>query len=304
MMTLSFDEPVLTAEQERELADLMQRGKQAQSELRARAARTVTDASEARRALHLVQASPTLPRAAAVTAEASASDLEHTVAVGREARARFARANLRLVAQVSNGLARRARLDADELFQEGVVGLMEAIDRFDVAYQARFATFALPRIRMRVREAALTRCGELGLPVRRAKQWVRVVSAYDALAVAQGRTPLVAEVARAVGLPVSEVEQLSAFQPPLGGDAVTDIAWISGDDQSSDEIDWQVRRLLHRLSRDERAVMMRRYGLGPFNEMSYAEIATELDVSPSTVRRRERSALGRLRAAEDVLAAA
>lgn len=288
-MTLTFDEPLLSAEQERELAELMRRGLRARAALSAQAGVpfTVTDGPPARQG-----------------AARSASELSREVEVGVQARTRFVLANLRLVARVSNVTARRASLDADELFQEGVVGLLEAVDRFEIAHGARFATFALPWIRMRVGEAALTRCGELGLPVRRAKQWVRVVAAHDALSVAQGRTPGPDELAEAVGLTVPEVEELAAFRPPLCGDFVDDIAHSDPDDDDVEELGWIVRRLLHRLSGDERAVLMRLYGLGPFTEMSCPEIAAELGVSESTVRRRERAALARLRAQEGAMAVA
>ncbi len=217
---------------------------------------------------------------------------------GEQAHSRFVAANLRLVALVANPVAARAALDRDDLFQEGVLGLLEAVRRFDPARGARFATFALPWIRMRVGEAALTRCGALGIPPGRARLWIRALTARDALAVTLGRTPTEAEVAEASDLSVTVVRALLAYTPPRRLGEV-DVVHPSADAPTLDPL--AARRLLRLLPVDERRVLVRRYGLTCRGQMSFAETAVDLGISTATVRRRERSALARLRGCDEAL---
>lgn len=213
---------------------------------------------------------------------------------GEVAYDRFVQANLRLVAMVTRRAASRIGVDTDDLFQEGVVGLLEAVRRYDHARGARFATFALPWIRMRIGECSVTQGGTLGLPASRAKAWVQVTCARDALAVSLGRTAQDHEVARAVGRPVAQVRDLLSYVPAArGGDpslwAEVATVTVSATDRLA------VQRLLHVLSREERAVLVSLYGLDDAPALSHDEVASRLEVSASTVRRRERAALERLR---------
>ena len=270
MTTMTFDEPVLSQADEHRLARAIEAG------LLAR---------------HALEAG-TRP------AGASADDLAELRRQGEEAYQRFIRANLRLVAMVTFRTAARASLDVDDLFQEGVLGLLEALRRYDHTRGARFASFALPWIRMRVGELAVTRCGVIGLPASRAKAWAQAVAIRDALSVALGRQPTLAEIAEYTGRPVEQVRALLGYVPAA---RVADAeSWAdSGRGEARVETDpLALRRMLRRLSLEERAVVDRLYGLGGRGVLGYDEIAQELGVSISTVRRRERNALDRMRGRE------
>ena len=230
---------------------------------------------------------------------ASTAELRLVAAEGECARLEMAAANTGLVWWLVHPIARASGRDRDELFQEGVVGLMEAIQRFDPT-RGRFATYAVPRIRMRVWDAAVTAHGSLGLPARRARQWRRARALSAQLTVTLSRAPRIEELARETGESVAVVRSLLAFVPPvtLAPDAPgwDDVAPARSQGAASEDVDREaVLRLLRRLGTFDRAMVARLYGLdGPAH--SHAEVARDLGRSESTIRRRERRALELLRA--------
>lgn len=205
--------------------------------------------------------------------------------------------NLGLVWLVVRPIAARSGLERAELFQEGMVGLLEAIPRFDPT-RGSFATCALPWVRMRVWEAAATALGSLGLPPGRAKAWRQVRALEASLTSELGRVPDPGEVAAACGRSEGSVRALLAYEPvghlgdvepadrseppaPVGSDAVS------------------VRRLLRRLDAFDRAILAHRFGLGGRASRTCGEVAALLGRSEATIRRRERAALALLRAGSD-----
>lgn len=268
-MTITFDEALLSASDEIRLAMSIEAGVLAEQAL--------------------VQAAP---RAGATDAE-----LEELRRQGDAAFGRLVRANLRLVAMITGPLAARRHLDPDDLFQEGVLGLLEAVRRFDHTRGARFATFALPWIRMRVGELAVTRDGEVGLPPSRAKSWVRVVATQEALMGVLGRSPTDAELATELDRTPAQVRTLLQFRPPVRVGAHTWVFDAVDSHPNRDVESLALHRLLHTLPRVDRTLIERLYGVGGAFPHSHQEVADALGVSVSTVRRRERAALERLRRA-------
>lgn len=236
-----------------------------------------------------------------LTAPAGATEPEllEIVAAGDRARIEFAQANTGLVWWVVAPIARSTGHDRTDLFQEGVLGLMEAIQRFDSA-RGRFGSYAVPRIRMRAWDAAVTGGGTLGMSARRARQWRKIRLVASQLTLTLERTPSAEEVAAATGDSVSVVQALLLFEPPTALSMDTP-GWenlLVADPQvdAPDEVDQVgVRRLLRRLSDRDRMIVVSLFGLsGP--AQTHAEVARVLGRSESTVRRRERLALTLLRA--------
>ena len=263
MTTLTFDEPLLTGHQEQQLARTIEAGVLAGAVLEGLAA----------------------------SATASSAELAALQEQGREAFQRLVRANLRLVQAEARMRARAAGLEPDELFQEGVLGLLEAVRRFDHERGCRFATFALPWIRVRVAEAAASRFGELGMAGHRARRWRQANALRDRLTSELGRSATPAEVAAAWGRPVAWVGALLAWQPAVRFDADdTGHPTVPGPDVGdADQLRWT--RAFRRLTADERAVVELRYGFGGREPGSCREVARRLGVSAATVRRREQTAL-------------
>lgn len=278
LLSVPVDDPadhgfveLLTAEEETRLVRLMEAGVAAEAALRGR-----------------LGAPP----------DARTEELQTLVEAGDQARNAFTQANVGLVWWVAAPIARSTGHGRDELAQEGMVGLLEAIQRFDPA-RSRFATYALPRIRMRVWDAAVTSHGGLGLSARRARRWRQVRGAAARLTVVLARKPRAEEVAEELGESVGVVRSLLAFTPPvtLPPDAPGwDEAAAGGPQPTASQVDGlAVRRLLRRLDPLDRAVVSQLFGLdGPVR--SHVEVARALGRSESTIRRRERQALTLLRA--------
>ncbi|MFC7625270.1 sigma-70 family RNA polymerase sigma factor [Microlunatus sp. GCM10028923] len=234
-------------------------------------------------------------RSGATTAELLA--LER---VGERARQRFVRANLGLVAGLVPGYASRAGLPRDELFQEGCLGLLIAVARFDHRRGMRFSTYALHWIRARLGDAVLRRCGGLPLPALRAEQLRAARVAEDELVQTLGRDVTAAEIATRAGLDPRRYERLLAWQH------VTSLDLPAGDpggpadlgpppDAITERPERSVDELLWRLPQLEQTVLRLRYGLDGEPGLSYAAIATRIGQSESGVRRIEHRALDRLR---------
>ncbi len=265
MQYLKFNEPLLTADDERILSERVEAGVLAQAAL---------DGS--------------------INISASADELLELVRVGQEAYQRLVNSNLRLVALVvlPNHCS---NVGQDELFQEGTIGLLEAVRRFDHRRGFRFATFALPWIRMRVSEVVATQAGRVGLPARRAKVWRQAHARRLELAERLGRNPTAAELAAAWGRPTEWVEELLSWRLPAS--LPDEVAFVFDEEEPAE---YDGKELLAPVSGELRRVMMLRFGLEDGRAMTVAEVAEELSISESTVRRRERRAVEVLRTELDL----
>lgn len=226
---------------------------------------------------------------------ASSSELAEVAARGREAWQRFWLANLRLVRKLAAAEARRTGLGADELFQEGCVALAGAMQRFDPE-RGRFSTIAVERVRRHLMDVSATRLGLSQLTVSRAVLVRRARGIQARLEQEQGRCVVASEVAEALGESVSRTTTLLAHRRAVAiDDGALQLVDPRIDDPERDVLRAHVRRLLQQIPREQAGVLARRYGLDGTAERSVEEIAEELQVSVSTVRRVERRALERLR---------
>lgn len=232
-MNLSFAEPLLTAADEVALARAVEAGTLATALLEG----------------------VSVP----VSVEATHAELEAVAAAGRAARERFLLANGRLVMAEARRVSVRLSLPVDELFQEGWLGLSEAVDRFDHTRGARFAAVAVPWIRARLSVQARTRCGRVHAPAHAVRRHGSEVLATVSLG------------------PMHE--QHAAVPGP------EEVLLTEADDSL-------LASLLDGVTALERAVLIRRYGP---EELTLAEIAEDLGVSLSTVRRVLERGLHRLR---------
>lgn len=230
-------------------------------------------------------------------AGASADELRAVVTDARCAQDELVDAHIDMVRWVAAMVAVRTGLDRHELVQEGMIGLLEAIPRFDPV-RGNFATCALPRIRMRVKDAAVTLHGSLGLPARRARQWRHVRAVVTRLTMRLGREPDAREVARESGEALATVEALLAFEPPVTLEPDLHEQASGADASGPDPV--LLRRLLRRLTLFDRLVVCHLYGVAGFPVRSYAELAAATGRSESTIRRRERAALRLMQAGDAV----
>lgn len=226
---------------------------------------------------------------------ATASELARIEDEGRAAFDELIARNLPLVGYVVNPIARMTGLDREDLAQEGMVGLLEAARRFD-PQRGGFASCALPWIRMRAWDEAVTAHGAVGLPARRARRWRRAVAAQAELAERLARTPTPDEVAAHAGESEGTVRTLLTFRPAC---RLTDEheQVLPAALPALEEGPLDLGGLLRGLAPVQRRILVLRHGLGEEEALTTAEIAERVQLSPSTVRRYEQSALAILRAA-------
>jgi len=231
------------------------------------------------------------------------------VASGDEnARRRLVESNLRLVVVI----ARRYRdlgLDDLDLIQEGNLGLMTAVERYDHRREVKFSAFASWWIRRGITTALSTKSRLIRLPVRLAAQAAKVGRAEQELTQRLGRTASAAEIALAAGTEEALVERLrsaprtvASLSDPIGeDDGVTRVAVIAGDEQDdpafeigeADEKE-SVGEALAALDERSRRVLELRYGADGTDPRTLDEIADDLGVSRDRARKLEAKALREL----------
>ena len=209
--------------------------------------------------------------------------------------------NIRLVLSVIQRFGSRGE-DADDLFQVGCIGLIKAIDNFDLDVGVRFSTYAVPmiigEIRRYLRDNSMIR-------VSRSQRDLayRALRAKENLSLRLSRDPTDAEIAAELGAGASDVtEALTSITTPLslyepvfseGGDALYLMDQIS-DDRENDEA-WidniAIGEAMKRLSERERSIISMRF----FRGKTQMEIADEIGISQAQVSRIEKGALDRIR---------
>ncbi|MFT4216296.1 MAG: sigma-70 family RNA polymerase sigma factor [Micropruina sp.] len=207
---------------------------------------------------------------------------------GRDAWQRFLLANLRLVQSVAAHEARRSPAGLDELFQEGFLGLAEALQRWDWASGYRFSTYALQWIRRRVWDAAVDQ--RVPVSVRTALRARGVRGLADELTGELQRTATDADLARLLGRTERWVARMRHL--PLWAPLDPDLA---AETPHEPEEHPDVRTLLRALPFVEAEVVRTRFGLDGDPALRQATAAQTLGMSISTLRRHEARALRRMR---------
>jgi RNA polymerase primary sigma factor len=227
--------------------------------------------------------------------------LARRIARGDElARRRLIESNLRLVVSV----ARRYRglgLDLLDLIQEGNLGLLTAVERFDPRQGVRFATYATWWIRREIFAALSTKSRLVRLPRRMAEAGARVRRAEHELAQRLGRRATPAEVAAAAAVDEHTVAVLRrAEMVPLSlSEPIADEELGAHEDESADEAAG-LRTALSELDARARRIVELRFGLDGGPDRSLSEIANDLGVSRQRVGQLEAATLRRLAARPDV----
>jgi len=235
--------------------------------------------------------------------------LEAMVAAAHQARAAVIERHQGFVATVARRY-RTGRVPLDDLIQEGNIGLLDALDRFDPAVGVRFNTFAFYAVRRTI-VAALPRHQD---GMSRSRQVVReanrVRKVRAELEFTLGRTVTVDEVAEAARLSprrVRQLEWLAVGVLPLHDETAREVVDVvdDGDPANRDDDDGAVLRiLLDRLPASQRAVIASRYGFDEAEPRLQRDIAEALGVTVSRVSQIERTALERLRFLADRVVAA
>ena len=232
-----------------------------------------------------------------------------------EARDRLIEAFMPLVGGVARIYRGSPAVDRSELMQEGVVGLLRALRRYDLGQGTPFWAYASWWVRQAMQQLVSELTRPVVLSDRAARQLARVKDARREHLQACGREPSLTELADGAHLPRRQVENLivaerspRGLEEPVKGDEGTVCTFgdLLADPQAEaafervphhSEVD-QVRRLLKGLSERERTILHGRFGLD-CAELTLRELAERLGVSAERVRQIEERALSRLREAVD-----
>ncbi|MDD4570762.1 MAG: RNA polymerase sporulation sigma factor SigG [Tepidanaerobacteraceae bacterium] len=219
----------------------------------------------------------------------------------KNAREKLINGNLRLVLSVIQRFNNRGEY-VDDLFQVGCIGLMKAIDNFDLGQNVKFSTYAVPMIIGEIRRYLRD---NNHIRVSRSLRDVayKALQVRDSLVTRYSREPSISEVAKEMNLPSEEVvfaldaiqEPISLFEPIYhdGGDPIFVMDQIS-DEKNQDE-QWlqgiSIKEAMQRLGEREKNILNLRF----FQGKTQMEVAQEIGISQAQVSRLEKAALKHMR---------
>ncbi len=276
--------PLLTADQEINLAMLMEAGLEAE--------KTLAD-----------------DEGVGKLSEEKKKELKQAIYEGDEAKKRLAEANLRLVVSIAKRYVGRGMLFLD-LIQEGNLGLIKAVEKFDFRKGFKFSTYATWWIRQAITRAIADQARTIRIPVHMVETINKLIRVSRQLLQELGREPLPEEVAKEMNLPVDRVREILkisqepvSLETPIGeeedshlGDFIQDDnVPVPADAAAFTLLKEQLVEVLDTLTEREQKVLRLRFGLDDGRARTLEEVGKEFNVTRERIRQIEAKALRKLR---------
>lgn len=226
-----------------------------------------------------------------------------------EAKIMLINSNLKLVVNIAKHYS-RYNLSLMDLIEEGNLGLIKAVDRFQVEKGFRFSTYAAWWIKQSITRALIDQGKTIRIPVYMSELMAKVKRGQEEFKQKNDREPTRGELAKKLKMPVKKIQEIellmnkkSSLDAPVGQDGESQLSDFIEDKSSLNvkgEIDKffkkeEIHALLKNLSERERQVLDMRFGVSSGSPQTLADIAEELSISRERVRQIEEKALKKLR---------
>jgi RNA polymerase primary sigma factor/RNA polymerase nonessential primary-like sigma factor len=237
-------------------------------------------------------------------------ELELIAHDGERAKDHMIRANLRLVVSAARKYYRNIGVSFLDVVQDGNLGLIRAVEKFDYTKGFKFSTYAMWWIRQSMERGRANRARAIRLPEHVVERLAKLARVERRLQLRLGRNPTTAEVAAEAGIPADQVDDLRewsrdavSLDTPLGDDGNTSIGDLIADTevlQAQDVVEFralsaELRSLVDTLPPREAMIITLRYGLHDGQEHSLQEIGDRLGLTKERVRQLEKQSLADLR---------
>jgi RNA polymerase primary sigma factor len=249
-------------------------------------------------------------RRLAVERAADAHERAEAQAAYRRATDEMVRANLRLVVSVARRYGSPRLMASSDFIQEGNLGLLRAVERFDPERGVRFGTYAVWWIRFAFNRSLSDRGRLVRVPGHAIEEGQKLARATASLRARLGREPTLDELVAETGLTMERAAQFSersvgrpplSLDMPMGESSATLLDMLSastpdvGEQLDVASFEQRVRPLLAKLTKMEAAILRYRFGLDDEDELTLREVGEKYGLTRERIRQVQEKALGKLR---------